>query len=168
MDNEAVVRNMYEQQIASEQQQWSNEKDSLQRALQEQQGTAFTLQMSLQARISELEEQLQAQDSHHASVMAAQRGDLAKLQETIDHLQQKQQQLLQDLKEALAYRQKCVVQKQKIQQLEKQIAASNQHCTSPEKAVDVDDAPIDLTRDVPEAADTANIHTITLESEVPI
>lgn len=165
MDNEAVVRNMYEKQIAAEQQQWSGERGSLQKALQEQQGIAFTLQTSLQARISELEEQLQAQEAGHVSVMKAQHSDVARLQETIIELQQKQQQLLEHLKQALAYRQKCVVQKQKIEQLEKQIA-SNQHGTSPEKAVVVDDAPIDLTRDAPEAAENASANI--LESEVSI
>ena len=145
VDNEAVVRKTYEQQIAAEQQQFSAEKDVLQKALQEQQGTAFALQQQQQERICDLEQQLQAQEASHAFAAAAQNDAVAKLQASIAHVQQQLQDSEQDVRNALAYRQKCVAQKATIQQLELQLE-HGQHSIPPAQASANKHDPIDLTK----------------------
>lgn len=163
MDNEAVLRRAHETQLIAEQQQWYVEKDTLQKALQEQQGIAFALQQQQQERISELEGQLQIQESCHSTAVTAQHETIVDLQDTIVNLQQQQQQLQQDLAEAFAYRQKCVVQKQRIQQMEKRLPEF-QHGRSPQQAQVSGNDPIDLTKDVDRAeakgADDAEVHSL--------
>ena len=110
---EAELRLNYEQQLLVERQQWCQEKDALQKVLQEQQGTAHSLEQHLNAQIADLQATLARYDN-----MAHTHEDtLSAMQAANEQLQQQQSKLEQDLKAALAYRHKCVQQKQELQLL---------------------------------------------------
>ena len=102
-----------------ERQQWCLEKDALQKVLQEQQGTAHTLEQHLTAQITALQEQLAKQHSGQQAGARTHQDTLEALQGANQQLQQQQSKLQQDLQAALAYRHKCIQQKQELQQLRK-------------------------------------------------
>lgn len=168
MDNEAILRQAHEGQLASEQQQWFCERDALQKALQEQQGTAFPLQQQQQERILQLEQELQRQETAHAVAVAAYQETAVKQEDIIDTLQQQQQELRQDLTEALAYRQKCIVQRQTIDRLTEQ-AGQCQQSNFPNQAVATEDGAIDLTADGDQEVKPAgDAHTVEVCSSICI
>lgn len=117
---EAELRQKYEQQLLVERQQWCLEKDALQKILQEQQGTAHTLEQHLHAQLAELQKTLGRHQADFDSAARAHQGTLSAMQAANQQLQQQQSKLEQDLKAALAYRHKCIKQKQELQLLHKQ------------------------------------------------
>ncbi|KAL0051390.1 hypothetical protein WJX82_006484 [Trebouxia sp. C0006] len=65
---EADLRQNYEQQLVAERQQWCQEKDALQKVLQEQQGTAHSLEQHLNAQIADLQAALARYESIQENV----------------------------------------------------------------------------------------------------
>ena len=116
---EAQLREEYEQHLTLEQQQWCLEKDALQKILQEQQGTAHTLEQHLSAQITALQDQLARQCSGQETAMRSSQDTIAALRTANQQLQQQHGKLEQDLQAALAYRHKCIQQKVELQQLRK-------------------------------------------------
>ena len=114
---EAQLREEHEQQLLVERQQWCLEKDALQKVLQEQQGTAHTVEQHLAAQITALQEQLAQQHSGLQTDARTHQDTLEALQNSHEQLQQQNSKLQQDLQAALAYRHKCLQQKQELQQL---------------------------------------------------
>lgn len=114
---EADLRQNYEQQLVAERQQWCQEKDALQKVLQEQQGTAHSLEQHLNAQIADLQATLARYESIQENVARTHQGTLSAMQAANEQLQQQQSKLEQDLKAALAYRHKCIQQKQELQLL---------------------------------------------------
>ena len=117
LNAEAQLREEYEQQLLLERQQWCLEKDALQKVLQEQQGTAHTLEQHLAAQITALQEQLAQQHSGLHTDARTHQDTLEALQKSHQQLQQQHSKVQQDLQAALAYRHKCLQQKQELQQL---------------------------------------------------
>ena len=114
---EAELRLNYEQQLLVERQQWCQEKDALQKVLQEQQGTAHSLEQHLNAQIADLQATLARYESVQDNMAHTHQDTLSAMQAANEQLQQQQSKLEQDLKAALAYRHKCVQQKQELQLL---------------------------------------------------
>ena len=85
--------------------------------LQEQQGTAHTVEQHLAAQITALQEQLAQQHSGQQTAARTHQDILEALQNSHQQLQQQYSKLQQDLLAALAYRHKCLQQKQELQQL---------------------------------------------------
>lgn len=119
LNNEAQLRQEHEQQLLVERQQWCLEKDSLQKVLQEQQGTAHTLEQHLSAQITALRDELAKQHSGQQTAAHTHQDTLDALQRANQQLQQQHSKLQQDLQAALAYRHKCIQQKHELQQLRK-------------------------------------------------
>ena len=114
---EVLLREEHEQQLLLERQQWCSEKDTLQKVLQEQQGTAHTVEQHLTAQITALQDQLAQQHSGQQTAAQKHQETLKALQTSHEQLQQQHSKLQQDLQAALAYRHKCIQQKQELQQL---------------------------------------------------
>lgn len=114
---EADLRQNCEQQLLVERQQWCQEKDALQKVLQEQQGTAHSLEQHLNAQIADLQATLGRCESIQENMARTHQDTLSAMQAANEQLQQQQSKLEQDLKAALAYRHKCIQQKQELQLL---------------------------------------------------
>lgn len=114
---EVQLREEHEQQLLVERQQWCLEKDALQKVLQEQQGTAHTVEQHLTAQIIALQDQLAQQHSGQHTAAQTHQETLKALQTSHQELQHQHSKLQQDLQAALAYRHKCIQQKQELQQL---------------------------------------------------
>jgi len=114
---EADLRQNYEQQLLVERQQWCQEKDALQKVLQEQQGTAHSLEQHLNAQIADLQATLGRYKSIQEHMARTHQDTLSAMQAANEQLQQQHSKLEQDLKAALAYRHKCIQQKQELQLL---------------------------------------------------
>lgn len=114
---EADLRQNFEQQLLLERQQWSQEKDALQKVLQEQQGTAHSLEQHLNAQIADLQATLARYKAIQENMARTHQDTLSAMQAANEQLQQQQSKLEQDLKAALAYRHKCIQQKQELQLL---------------------------------------------------
>ena len=117
---EADLRQDYEQQLTVDRQQWCLEKDALQKVLQEQQGTAHALEQHLNAQIAKLQASLDTHQSGRQHDARMHQDTIAALQVANEQLQHQQSKLEQDLKAALAYRHKCIRQKQELQLFHKQ------------------------------------------------
>ena len=117
---EADLRQEAEQQFTVERQQWCLEKDSLQKVLQEQQGTSHTLEQQLNAQIAALQTQVASYQAGQKAAAQIHDDTLAALQAANRQLQQQNNKLEQDLQAALAYRHKCLQQKQELQLLQRQ------------------------------------------------
>lgn len=120
MAAETDLRQEHEQQLTAERQQWSLERDALQRVLQEQQGTAHTVEQQLGAEIADLKAQLLIVQTGHARSAQMQQDTLLPLQAAHQRLEQQNSKLQQDLQAALAYRHKCLQQKKELQHLRQQ------------------------------------------------
>lgn len=114
---EVQLREEHEQQLLEERQQWCLEKDALQKVLQEQQGTAHTVEQHLTAQITALQDRLAQQHSDQQTAAQEHQETLKALQTSHEQLQQQHSKLQHDLQAALAYRHKCIQQKQELQQL---------------------------------------------------
>ena len=119
LNAEVQLRQEHEQQLLVERQQWCLEKDALQKVLQEQQGTAHTLEQHLSAQIAALRDEVAKQHSGQQTAARTHQDTLEALQSANQQLQQQHSKLQQDLQAALAYRHKCIQQKQELQQLRK-------------------------------------------------
>ena len=117
LNAEAQLREEHEQQLLLERQQWCLEKDALQKVLQEQQGTAHTVEQHLAGQITALQDQLAVGHSGQQTAARTHQDTLEALQNSHQQLQQQHSKLQQDLQAALAYRHKCLQQKQELQQL---------------------------------------------------
>ena len=130
---EVDLRQDHEQQLTVERQQWCLEKDTLQKVLQEQQGTAHTLEQHLNTQIADLQANLASSKLSQEAAARMHYDTLAALQTANEQLQQQQSKLEQDLKAALAYRHKCFQQKQELQLLHEQVDQA-QHSSAPDVA----------------------------------
>ena len=117
LNAEVQLREEHQQQLLLERQQWCLEKDALQKVLQEQQGTAHTVEQHLAVQITALQDQLAQQHSGQQTAARTHQDTLEALQNSHQQLQQQHGKLQQDLQAALAYRHKCLQQKQELQQL---------------------------------------------------
>ncbi|DBA99943.1 TPA: hypothetical protein ACH3X1_013822 [Trebouxia sp. C0004] len=143
---EVNLRQNYEQQLLVERQQWCQEKDALQKVLQEQQGTAHSLEQHLNEQIAVLQATLDRHESIQENMARTHQGTLSAMQAANEQLQQQQSKLEQDLKAALAYRHKCIQQKQELQLL-KQANQAQPPSVLPLAAEDIpsDDQHLNLT-----------------------
>lgn len=91
--------------------------------LQEQQGTAHSLEQHLTNQIIALQHQLAKQHTGQETIAYSHQHTVAALQTANQQLQQQCGRLEQDLQAALAYRHKCIQQKEELQQLRKQTLA---------------------------------------------
>ena len=119
LNAETQLREELEQQLTVEQQHWCLEKDALQKVLQEQQGTAHALEQHLTNQITALQHQLAKQHTGQETAARSHQDTVAALQTANQQLQQQCGRLEQDLHAALAYRHKCIQQKEELQQLRK-------------------------------------------------
>ena len=143
---EADLRQSYEQQLVVERQQWCQEKDALQKVLQEQQGTAHSLEQHLNTQIADLQATVAIFESVQENVACTHQGTLSAMQAANEQLQQQQSKLEQDLKAALAYRHKCIQQKQELQLLKQANQAQPPYVLpSADEELPLDDQQLNLT-----------------------